>query len=145
MGRLIPLGYRPVWLSRSIARNENRLTPLTREAPVKLEAQSLKAVDTQQTTRPTGLSGLPLPVHPKITCRLCGRQGDGLMSNAMESIVDGYVRMKNRTVLEEMQMHRHRLKVNLFLHGEEQRYNVRPAIRSLVYDLSVIEAGIARL
>jgi hypothetical protein len=38
MGRLIPLGFRPVWLSRPIAPNENRLTPLTREAPVKLEA-----------------------------------------------------------------------------------------------------------
>ena len=143
MGRLIPLGFRPVWLSRPIARNENRLTPLTREAPVKLEAQSLKAVDTQQTTRPTGLSGLP--VYPRIACRLCGRQGDGQMSNAMESIVDGYVRMKNRAVLEEMRMHRHRLKVNLFLHGEEQRYKVRPAIRSLDDDLSVIEAGIERL
>jgi hypothetical protein len=67
------------------------------------------------------------------------------MSNAMESIVDGYVRMKNRAVLEEMRMHRHRLKVNLFLHGEEQRYNVSPAIQSLDDDLSVIEAGIERL
>ena len=67
------------------------------------------------------------------------------MSNGIRSIVDTYVRLKNRAVLEEMRMHRHRLKVNLFLHGEEQRYNVRPAIRSLVYDLSVIEAGIARL
>jgi hypothetical protein len=67
------------------------------------------------------------------------------MSNAMESIVNGYVRMKNRTVLEEMRMHRHRLKVGLYLHGEEQRYNVGPAIRSLDDDLFLIEAGIERL
>jgi hypothetical protein len=42
------------------------------------------------------------------------------MASAMESIVDEYVRAKNRDVLEEMRMHRHRLKVNLFLHGQER-------------------------
>jgi hypothetical protein len=66
------------------------------------------------------------------------------MSSAMDSIVDAYVRLKNRAALEEMRMHRHRLKVNLFLHGEERRYDVSPAIRSFDDDLSVIEAGIER-
>ena len=143
MGRLIPLGFRPVWLSRPIARNENRLTPLTRERRSNWKPSPYKGCGHTADDQADRVSGLP--VHPRITCRLCGRQGDGLMSNAMESIVDGYVRMKNRTVLEEMQMHRHRLKVNLFLQGEEQRYNVRPAIRFLDDDLSVIEAGIERL
>ena len=67
------------------------------------------------------------------------------MSDAMESIVNAYVRMNNRPVLEEMRMHRHRLKMSLYWRGEEQRYNVSPAIRSLQDDLSVIEAGIERL
>jgi hypothetical protein len=67
------------------------------------------------------------------------------MSDAMESIVNAYVRMKNRPVLEEMRTHRHRLKISLYLRGQEQRYNVSPAIRSLQDDLSVIEAGIERL
>jgi hypothetical protein len=67
------------------------------------------------------------------------------MSNGMRSIVDGYVRMKNRTALEDMRMHRHRLKVNLFLHGQERSYNVGSTIQSLDDDLSEIEAGIERL
>ena len=48
----------------------------------------------------------------------------------MEPIVDGYVRAKNRAILEEMRMHRHRLKVNLFLHGQERDYDVSSTIRS---------------
>jgi hypothetical protein len=67
------------------------------------------------------------------------------MSNGMRSIVDGYVRMKNRAALEDMRMHRHRLKVNLFLHGQERSYNVSSTIQSLDDDLSEIEAGIERL
>jgi hypothetical protein len=67
------------------------------------------------------------------------------MSDAMESIVNAYVRMNNRPVLEEMRTHRHRLKISLYLRGQEQRYSVSPAIRSLQDDLSVIEAGIERL
>jgi hypothetical protein len=67
------------------------------------------------------------------------------MSSAMESIVDGYVQAKNRAALEEMRMHRHRLKVNLFLHGQERGYDVSSTIRSLDDDLSAIEAGIERL
>jgi hypothetical protein len=67
------------------------------------------------------------------------------MSNAMQSIVDGYVRLKNRGALEELRMHRHRLKVKLYLHGEERSYNVGVAIGYLEDDLSAIEAGINRL
>jgi sulfur relay (sulfurtransferase) DsrC/TusE family protein len=67
------------------------------------------------------------------------------MSDAMESIVNAYVRMNNRAVLEEMRIHRHRLKISLYLRDEERRYNVSPAVRSLQDDLSVIEAGIERL
>lgn len=67
------------------------------------------------------------------------------MSNALETVVEAYVRSKNRTVLEEMRMHRHRLKVQLQLHGEERGYNVSSAIGSLKDDLAVIEAGIERL
>ena len=107
MGRLIPLSFRPVWLSRPIARNENRLTPLTREGAGQTGSAVPKGCGHTADDQADRVSGLP--VHPKITCRLCGRQGDGLISNVMESIVDGYVRMKNRTVLEEMRMHRHRL------------------------------------
>ena len=66
------------------------------------------------------------------------------MASAMDSIVDRYVRVKNRAALEEMRMHRHRL-VNLFLHSQERDYNVSSAIRSLDDDLSAIEAGIERL
>jgi len=87
------------------------------------------------------LSGLP--ACPKMSA--IGWLGVGKMVSAMESIVDGYVRAKNRAMLEEMRMHRHRLKVNLFLHGQERDYNVSSTIQSLDDDLAVIEAGIERL
>jgi hypothetical protein len=64
------------------------------------------------------------------------------MSNALETVVEAYVRSKSRTVLEEMRMHRHRLKVQLQLLGEERGYDVNSAIGSLKDDLAVIEAGI---
>ena len=67
------------------------------------------------------------------------------MSEAMRIIVDRYVRSKNRGALEEMRMHRHRLKVNLFLHGQERSYNVGRTIQSLDGDLAAIEAGLGRL
>jgi hypothetical protein len=67
------------------------------------------------------------------------------MSEAMRIIVDRYVRSNNRRALEELRMHRHRLKVKLFLHGQEQRYNVGLTIQSLDGDLSAINAGIERL
>jgi hypothetical protein len=67
------------------------------------------------------------------------------MSEAMRTIVDRYVRSRNRGALEEMRMHRHRLKVNLFLHGQERNYNVGLTIQSLDGDLAAIEAGIERL
>jgi hypothetical protein len=67
------------------------------------------------------------------------------MSEAMRIIVDRYVRSKNRGALEDLRMHRHRLKVNLFLHGQERRYNVGLTIQSLDGDLAAIEAGLGRL
>ena len=67
------------------------------------------------------------------------------MSDAMRIIVDRYVRSKNRAALEDMRMHRHRLKVNLFLHGQERSYNVSQTIQSLDGDLAAIEAGLGRL
>ena len=67
------------------------------------------------------------------------------MSEAMRIIVDRYVRSKNRAALEDIRMQRHRLKVNLFLHGQERRYNVGLTIQSLDGDLAAIEAGIERL
>ena len=67
------------------------------------------------------------------------------MSEAMRVIVERYVRSKDRGALEDMRMHRHRLKVNLFLHGQERSYNVGLTIRSLDGDLAAIDAGIERL
>jgi hypothetical protein len=83
----------------------------------------------------------PSEDHPPAS----GLAGDGQMLDGIKSVVDAYVRLKNRAKLDEMRMHRHRLRVSLHLHGDETRYNVGPAIRSLDDDLSVIEAGIERL
>jgi hypothetical protein len=63
----------------------------------------------------------------------------------MRSIVDAYVRLKNRSALEEMRMHRHHLKVSLYFQGEERHFSVSPVMQSLDGDLSAIEAGLERL
>jgi hypothetical protein len=67
------------------------------------------------------------------------------MSTAISSIVDGYVRRKNRKALEDLREHRQRLKVNLFLMGQERDYRVDQTLRFFDDDLAVIEAGIERL
>jgi hypothetical protein len=74
-----------------------------------------------------------------------GGWGKEKMSSGMRSVVDAYVRLKNRAKLDEMRMHRHRLRVSVYLHGDETRYDVGPVLRSLDDDLSLIEAGLERL
>jgi hypothetical protein len=65
------------------------------------------------------------------------------MSEAMERIVDAYVKLRNRKALEDMKVHRHRLATELkSLLGV---IDVRLSIRQLEDEIAVIDAGLAKL
>ncbi|MGY4593319.1 hypothetical protein ACVWXL_001065 [Bradyrhizobium sp. GM22.5] len=66
------------------------------------------------------------------------------MPNAIELIVDGYVRLNNRRALDDLRMQRRKLAVDLkartgfdFAHGT--------TVQQIEEDIAVIEAGLARL
>ena len=65
------------------------------------------------------------------------------MSEAIELIVEGYLRLKDRTALEDLRAHRQRLRKQL-----EERppggIDAGPAIETLDEDLCVIEAALNR-
>jgi len=65
------------------------------------------------------------------------------MSEAMERIVDAYVKLRNRKALEDMKDHRQRLVTEIkSLHGV---IDVRLSIRQLEDEIAVIDAGLAKL
>ena len=64
------------------------------------------------------------------------------MSNAIEQIVDAYVRLKNRRGLEELMMHRQRLAVDL---KGRSGYDFSLPIGQIDKEIAVIEAALTRL
>ncbi|WP_409187630.1 hypothetical protein [Bradyrhizobium sp. RDM4] len=64
------------------------------------------------------------------------------MANAIELIVDGYVRLQDRRALDHLRMQRRKLAVGLkALTG----FDCRTTIQQIEEDIVVIEAGLARL
>ena len=65
------------------------------------------------------------------------------MPNAIEQIVDAYVRLKNRRGLDELMMHRQRLAVDL--KSRSGGYDFSLPIGKIEEEIGIIEAGLARL
>lgn len=64
------------------------------------------------------------------------------MSSAIELIVDGYTRLKDRQSLENLRMHRRRLVVDL---KAQTDLNPRFSIAQIEQDIAAIEAGLQTL
>ncbi|QHP70018.1 hypothetical protein EI171_23615 [Bradyrhizobium sp. LCT2] len=64
------------------------------------------------------------------------------MSSAMELIVDGYARLKDRQSLEDLRMHRQRLAVDL---KAWEGFDCRSSIAQVEQDIAAIEAGLESL
>ncbi len=64
------------------------------------------------------------------------------MENAIERIVETYVRLNNRRALEEMRMHRLRLAVEL---KSRSGYDFSLPIRSIDEEIAAIDAGLEKL
>jgi thioester reductase-like protein len=67
------------------------------------------------------------------------------MSEAMERIVDTFVRLRNRAALEKLRDHHHRLVVDLNRLRSDLNYNSSQSLRVMVDDLAEIDAGLERL
>lgn len=65
------------------------------------------------------------------------------MSNAIEQIVDAYVRLKNRRGLDELMMHRQRLAVDL--KSRSGVYDFSLPIGKIDKEIAIIEQGLTRL
>jgi hypothetical protein len=65
------------------------------------------------------------------------------MSSAMTQIVNGYVKLRNRAALEELQRHRQKLIETLQSLGGP--FDVASPIKQNQDELTIIEAGLARL
>lgn len=65
------------------------------------------------------------------------------MSNAIELIVDAYVRLKNRRGLDELMMHRQRLAVDL--KSRSGAYDFSLPIGKIDEEIAIIEQGLSRL
>lgn len=65
------------------------------------------------------------------------------MSNAIEQIVDAYVRLKNRRGLDELMMHRQRLAVDL--KSRSGAYDFSLPIGKIDEEIAIIEQGLSRL
>lgn len=61
------------------------------------------------------------------------------MSSAIELIVDGYTRLKDRQSLEELRGHRQRLVVDL---KARNGFDCRSSIAQVEQDIATIEAGL---
>jgi hypothetical protein len=68
--------------------------------------------------------------------------GTDFMPNAIEQIVDAYVRLKNRRGLDELMMHRQRLAVDL---KSRSGFDFSLPIGKIDEEIAIIEAGLARL
>lgn len=64
------------------------------------------------------------------------------MSSAIELIVDGFTRLKDRQSLEHLRMHRRRLAVDL---KARTGFDCRLSITEIEQDLAAIEAGLHTL
>lgn len=64
------------------------------------------------------------------------------MSSAIELIVDGYARLKDRRSLEDLRMHRRRLAVDL---KAWEGLDCRLSIAQVEQDIAAIEAGLHAL
>ena len=64
------------------------------------------------------------------------------MSSAIELIVDGYTRLKDRQSLEDLRMHRRRLAVDL---NARTGFDCRSSIAQVEQDIAAIEAGLESL
>ena len=64
------------------------------------------------------------------------------MPNAIEQIVDAYVRLKNRRGLDELMMHRQRLAVDL---KSRSGYDFSLPIRQIEEEIAAIAAGLDAL
>lgn len=65
------------------------------------------------------------------------------MPNAIEQIVDAYVRLKNRRGLDELMMHRQRLAVDL--KSRSGAYDFSLPIGKIDEEIAIIEKGLSRL
>lgn len=65
------------------------------------------------------------------------------MSNAIEQIVDAYVRLKNRRGLDELMMHRQRLAVDL--KSKSGSFDFSLPIGKIDEEIAIIEKGLSRL
>ncbi|MET4261474.1 hypothetical protein ABIC09_006442 [Bradyrhizobium sp. S3.12.5] len=64
------------------------------------------------------------------------------MPNAIELIVDGYVRLNNRRAPDDLSMQRRKLAVDL---KGRAGFDFRTTVQQIAEDIVVIEAGLARL
>jgi hypothetical protein len=64
------------------------------------------------------------------------------MSSAIELIVDGYTRLRDRQSLENLRMHRRRLAVDL---NAQAGLDTRFSIGQIEQDIAAIEAGLQTL
>lgn len=64
------------------------------------------------------------------------------MPNAIELIVDGYVRLNNRRALDDLRMQRRKLAVDL---KARTGFDFGTKFQQIEEDIAVIEAGLARL
>ena len=67
------------------------------------------------------------------------------MSSAIEQIVDAYVRLRNRSALEELRDRRQRLVDDLNELQSNSVFDSSLALRSMAEDLVAINAGVERL
>lgn len=65
------------------------------------------------------------------------------MPNAIEQIVDAYVRLKNRRGLDELMMHRQRLAVDL--KSKSGSFDFSLPIGKIDEEIAIIEKGLSRL
>lgn len=64
------------------------------------------------------------------------------MSSAIELIVDGYARLKDRRSLEELRLHRRRLAADLIAW---EGFDCRLSIAQVEQDIAAIESGLEML
>ena len=64
------------------------------------------------------------------------------MSEAIQQIVDAYVRLNNRRALEDLRMHRQRMAVDL---KSRTGFDLSLPIRQIDEEIAVMEAGLERL
>jgi hypothetical protein len=69
--------------------------------------------------------------------------GTDFMPNAIEQIVDAYVRLKNRRGLDELMMHRQRLAVDL--KSRSGKFDFSLPIGKIDEEIAIIEEGLSRL